>query len=250
MTKKQQQKKTILITPLLLILLNTTPALATSVPLSWFKQGHPLVELGGYQSQPGDAQHINIQTLIGDDFTLKNHQSTHALVGLGMDWDAATKGQTTWRYGLNAYFLTETTVSGQVIQESQFTNLAYSYHVTHLPIYATIKATIPIQSAQHALTLEAGIGPNVMRVSGFNETSLDGGITIPDKAFNSHTQTALSATAGIGFTFNPNGKIPLTCGYRFFYLGEGHLTSATDQISNPLNTGSIYANALLCGLRF
>lgn len=55
-----------------------------------------------------------------------------------------------------------------------------------------------------------------------------------------------SATVGFGVKMNyVFGPAPLECGYRFFYLGQGKLEASSNQALNTLNTGSVYANALL-----
>ena len=65
------------------------------------------------------------------------------------------------------------------------------------------------------------------------------------------TTTAFSATAGIGIKLNNVIKtIPLECGYRFFYLGKGHLNTLSDQVLNTLKTGDDYANAIICAVTF
>lgn len=87
-----------------------------------------------------------------------------------------------------------------------------------------------------------------MRADGFQEHSLDG-ITIPDNIFSSHTSTVFSATVGFGVKMkHVFGPAPLECGYRFFYLGQGNLEPSSNQVLNALNTGSVYANALICSI--
>ena len=81
-----------------------------------------------------------------------------------------------------------------------------------------------------------------------NETSLDG-ITLPDNAFSSRSNVVFSATAGLGLRLNNAfGQVPLECGYRFFYLGQGNFNSKSNQLMNTLTTGESYANALICSV--
>src|SRR5262249_51268278 len=127
-----------------------------------------------------------------------------------------------------------------------FTNLAYEYDVTHLPVYLFAKG---FMNASHdfAITVDAGIGPNFMKAKMHHDTSLDG-ITLPDNAFTgSESTTTLSAMAGIGLRFNVM-QFPLEIGYRFFYLGEGRFHANSPAIQNHLKTGNITAQALILTL--
>lgn len=220
----------------------------SSVP-ALLKAGHPIVQLGGFWSEQGKAQHIDIQGLIGDDFTLRHSQGSNGLVGLGYLIDGEQNPLYKMAYGVNAFYLAPTRVSGQVIQESLFTNLAYHYRLTHYPVYALAKSSIQTRfSQQYAITLEAGIGPNFVQASGFKESSLDGR-TQPDHIFSNHTTATFSATAGIGLKSTPIfGQAPLECGYHFFYLGRGRLDARTNQVLQTLHTGSNYANAVMCSI--
>lgn len=98
------------------------------------------------------------------------------------------------------------------------------------------------------MTLDVGIGPNFMKTNDFKEASL-GSNTLPDTIYSNRTTPTFSATVGAGLRFNQFfGQAPLECGYRFFYLGQGHLNKATNQVNNTLTTGSAYANAVVCSL--
>ena len=111
------------------------------------------------------------------------------------------------------------------------------------------KSTIDLKSPTYALTLDGGIGPNFMHTSGFNETSIPGGYTNPQNIFSSNTTTTFSATVGAGIKVKQFfGQAPLECGYRFFYLGQGHLNVIDNQALNKLNTGQAYANAIICSI--
>ncbi|KTD55876.1 hypothetical protein Lsan_3428 [Legionella santicrucis] len=218
--------------------------------ISALKQAHIVFQAGGYWSHQGKAQHIDIDGLIGDDLTLSKRDGSNGLVGLGYYIDGHNSGRVQFSYGVNFFYLPKTSVSGAVFQEDLFTNLSYGYNLTHYPVYAAVKAKKSLSVPNLFLTVDAGIGPNFMRAGGFSEHSLDGGITTPDNAFSGHTSTTFSTTAGVGLQLaNVFGEMPLECGYRFFYLGQGRLSKNTDQIINNLHTGSSYANAVLCAVR-
>lgn len=223
-----------------------------SIPssISAFKQGHIVFQAGGYWSHQGKAQHIDIDGLLGDKFTLAKRDGSNGLVGLGYFINGQNLERVQLSYGVNFFYLPKTSVSGTVVQEDLFTNLSYGYHLSHYPVYAAAKAKTSLPAPNLSLTVDAGIGPDFMRTGGFTEHSLDGGATIPDNAFSGHTSTTFSATAGIGLQLaKVFGEMPLECGYRFFYLGRGRLSKNTGQIVNNLHTGSAYANAVLCAVR-
>ncbi|CDZ77340.1 hypothetical protein BN59_01623 [Legionella massiliensis] len=223
------------------------PNFLSSLPSS-LKQGHVIIQFGGYWSSQGQAQHINIQDLVGDEFTLTKHKRSNGLVGLGYFLDGQETSFFRMSYGINAFYLAKTGVVGDVIQENLFTNLSYHYNLRHYPVYAIAKSTIKTKFPKYALTLDAGIGPNFIKADGFKEHSLDG-ITIPDNIFSSHSSTTFSATAGFGVRINQVfGQAPLECGYRFFYLGQGSFNKANNQVLNRLKTGSNYANAIICSM--
>jgi hypothetical protein len=212
--------------------------------------GHAVVQLGGYWSIQGKSQHINIEGLIGDTFTVTKDSGSNGLVGFGYFVDGPERGRFDLSYGINAFYMPKTSVSGYVTQEGLFNNLAYGYNTSHFPVYAMAKSTIDLKSPNYALTLDVGIGPNFMKASGFKEYSLDGGVTLPDNIFSSRTSTLFSATAGIGLIRNHVfGNAPLECGYRFFYLGDGaNFNNTTNQVLSTFSTGPMYANAIVCGV--
>lgn len=210
------------------------------------KQGHPVFQVGGFVSNQGQTQNIGIQDLIGDIYTVTDHQDHNALVGFGYLLDGPETKILSMAYGINAFYLAQTSVKGNIIQEHLFTNLSYRYDVAHLPIYLTAKAAFNNISDKYAITLDAGIGPNFIKTKNVDESSLDGGITLPDNAFSGETTTVLSAMVGIGFKINNVFcHVPLELGYRFFYLGEGNFQRNTNQLLNTLKTGNNYAQALI-----
>ena len=187
--------------------------------------------------------------MIGDHFSVNNHNDASGLVGVGYYLDGQRTNRFNLSYGINAFYLAKTGVNGLVTQEQLFTNLSYHYTTTNYPIYFGTKALIKNKkSDRYNITLDAGIGPNIITTSSVNEASLDG-ITIPDKTYSGRTTAAFSAMAGVGIQMNNVfGHVPLECGYRFFYLGRGHFNKLSNQLINTLSTGNSYANALLCTL--
>lgn len=218
--------------------------------LQHLKQGHATVQLGGHWAHQGRAQSfIDIDDLIGDRFTVTSHQSSNGLVGAGYYIDGQEKNAFSMSYGLNFFYLAKTSVKGDVVQENLYTNLSYHYSVTHYPLYAIAKATIDTKSPNHGLTVDVGIGPNFMQTGYVYEHPVEGSISDPDDIFGGRNTTTFSATAGIGIKFNNAfGSSPLECGYRFFYLGQGGFKKQTGQVINTLNTGTAYANAIMCAI--
>lgn len=212
---------------------------------TYLKSGHFSPQLGFVDVSQGQAQHINMQTLIGDDFTVTNKHDQNVLLGLAYLIDGADHGQFHLSYGVDIFYLPKTTVHGNVVQEQLYTNLSYQYGVSHVPIYALAKTDVGFNDSL-SFTADVGIGPNIMQTSHFSEASLDG-ITVPDRIFSGKTNVAFSATAGVGVKINHvfGSSLPLECGYRFFYLGQGHFNVVNTQVLNALRTGSGYANALV-----
>ncbi len=121
----------------------TSPS--SSSLLSTLRQGHFSFEVGSYQATQGKEQHINIQDLIGDTFTVNDHHNTSSLLGLGYFIDGKNRGPLSMQYGVNAFYLTPTSVSGNVIQENLFTNLSYHYSLANYPIYVMAKSNIHLK---------------------------------------------------------------------------------------------------------
>lgn len=212
-------------------------------------QGHPVLQFGEYWSIQGQSQHININNLIGDEYTRDSRSDTNALLGLGYYIDGQEKSIFKLIYGINAFYFAKTGVSGTEIQENLFTNLSYSYYITHYPVYGVAEVLIHEKSSKYALSFDLGIGPNFMRTSNLQERALDGGVTIPNHFFSSKTTPALSAMTGFGIRFqNFLGSAPLNCAYRFFYLGQGTFSKNSDQLLSTLHTGRDYAHALICSI--
>lgn len=216
--------------------------------LSDLKHGHTVVQLGGYWGTQGEAQDISIRYLRGDHYTVNNTTSWNGLFGLGYYINGMDKPRYHLDYGVNAFYLANTRVSGQIIQEQLFTNLGYGYSSQHIPVYFGAKAIIKNQNKRYNITLDAGIGPNFMQVSHYHENPLND-FTIPDNGFSTRNQVTFSAMAGIGLRLNQVfDSAPLECGYRFFYLGQGQFNINNDQVLSALKTGNVFGNALLCSI--
>jgi len=216
--------------------------------LSWPYHGRFVIQAGVFDAHQGENQHIGINGLIGDQFTVTRHNDSNALLGVGYYIDGQPIRNYKMMYGLNAFYLPETTVRGHVLQENIFDNLSYQYRINQFPIYVDAKVLFnPGINWASNLTVDAGLGLNVIRSFDFKEKSLDGGITIPDHPFSDNTTVDFSATIGAGVIFNsmPMTCLPIEIGYRFFYLGEGKFKTATNQINHGLRTGNSYANALI-----
>lgn len=211
--------------------------------------GHFILQAGGFMSNPGESQDVHIRYILGDQYTVNSHQDHKAVFGLGYLLRGFESPALRMDFGANAFYLTKTTVNGEIIQEHQFTNLGYRYEITHIPVYAVVKAAVKNKSDKLALTLDAGLGPNFNKTNRFQEWPINQSDAIPDYAYSGTSNTAFSATAGIGVKINRVlGDIPLECGYRFFYLGNGKFNKRSEQWLTNLDTGSVYAQALICGV--
>lgn len=206
------------------------------------------LQVGFYGASQGKEQNINIQDMTGNRYTVDNDSQIRGLVGIGLYFKGYSQEFFQLSYGVNLFYLGKTTVSGDVVQEQLFTNYTYQYDIQNLPIYVAGKAIIYTKSPAYDITFDVGIGPNFMWTSNYREIPRDS-FTVPDQAFKGASATTFSATVGVGLRLNNILKsMPVECGYRFFYLGEGHLNIANDQYLNNLNTGHTYANALVCSV--
>lgn len=205
------------------------------------------LSVGGFYSSLGKSQNIDIQGNITNQYTVTHTQNYNALVGLGyyVKTDDVNRFNMKMAYGINAYYLANTSVKGHVIQDDVYTNLSYQYNVTHFPVYIAAKAIFE-NATPYNMTLDAGVGPNFMIPSGYHEKSLSP-YAVADKPFIGQSNATFSAMAGIGIRLKDAiAHLPLECGYRFYYLGQGSLTANSNQILDPLRTNNIYTNALLC----
>ncbi|GEM_PF-1841022 len=208
------------------------------------------ISAGGFYSSLGHQQTINIQHVIGEEYTKTSTHNGNALIGLSYDVEVPEYNPENLkiRYGVKANYFGKTSVKGDILQEKLFKNLSYSFNVENIPVYATIKAIYDIPNHDYGITADAGIGPNFMKTSGYNETIIYAD-SLRDNPFSGQTTTTFSATFGIGLQMKHLlEQYPLECGYHFYYLGEGKFQVNSSQILNQLNTGQIYANALTCSI--
>ncbi len=235
---------------LLVALIASSPLIANAnlvdSTTAYLQQGKLSVDVGWFEAHQGESQFIGIQDLIGDRFTLTKQNDNNFLVGAGYFLPAMAMNNINFSYGLNVFYLGDTKVKGNVIQEDIFENLSYRYSITNVPILFSAKAVMQTSYDWLGVNLDVGIGPNVIHAYNFDETSLDG-VTLPDNIFKSNTTADFSATVGAGLTFNNalGCNMPIEVDYRFFYLGEGRLERATSQVSKSLRTGDSYANAVV-----
>lgn len=206
------------------------------------------VSAGGFRSNPKSSQLVAIQGGEQNYYQAYDKQVYDGLVGVGvyMTDNNAQKDRLQMAYGINAYYLANTSVKGYVVQDTSFSNLSFQYTVTHFPIYVASRAIIPYEKHQLDFTVDLGIGPNFMVTSGYNEKRIYP-YSVPDNTFSGTTTGTLSATFGVGIRkHNLQGRFPIDCGYRLYYLGRGALTPNSSQVVDNLLTGNVFANALLC----
>lgn len=230
----------------ILVSLSAVPVLAAeSSSQSFFPKGHLVLQVGAFKAYQGRSQNIGIDSLIGDRFTVTDHTDQNILFGLGYFMDGISREKVNLSAGVNAFFLPYADVKGNVIQEDLFTNLSYRYSIINVPIYLAAK-TLFVMNDKQSVTIDLGVGPNIISTSDFNENSLDGGVTLPDNIFSGKTSVAFSGTVGVGVRFNKVfGSSPLEVGYRFFYLGQGSFKKESSQVLTTLKTGNSYANAIV-----
>lgn len=213
------------------------------------KHGTIPVQVGFFAPNQGQSQNVDIQGLIGNQYTVNHNQGTNGLVGVGYFVDGLEKDRVQLSYGLNGYYFGPASVTGTIIQEHLFTNLAYRYQIQNTPIYFAAKAKVKNNSEKYNIIFDAGIGPNFMRTSQYTEASLTDYSVAASNSFASKNNVAFTAMGGVGLRLNNVfGKAPVECGYRFFYLGQGRLGINNNQILNAIKTGDTYANALVCSV--
>lgn len=220
------------------------------VPVSFaFNKGHFQFHGGIFNATQGKAQDIMINGMAGEHFTVFDRHDTSGLLGIGYLFEGLHNEKVDVLYGLEAFYLFSTSVQGTILQEQLFSNLAYSYKTSHLPIYAKVQAKIPTSSPNFKIYLLGGLGVNFMQTHDYHDWSNDGGITNAENAFSGKNVTNFSATAGFDIAFyQASSGQAVSCGYRFFYLGNGDFTKRSSQFLNTLTTGPITSNAFICTL--
>lgn len=208
-----------------------------------FKNNKWLLEAGGYYAEMGKAQHIDLDAAVGNQYNVSDNNSYNGILGAGFYIGARSVLNHPARYGLQVFYLHRMKVHGTITEENLYTNLSYTYDVNHLPIYAMFKVGNLFNSG---LSTDVGIGPNVMVLKDIKEKSLDGGVTSPDNALGGRAKITYSATAAVYTRIKFSTLYDISCGYRFFYLGEGGFKKLSSQLLNTLKTGQSYAHSLMC----
>lgn len=224
-------------------------ALALATATNFVTANTLILHAGAFDTTQGEAQNIGIQGVIGDYFSLDSSHAQNILLGAGYFFDGAPHNNYQWMYGIDAYYLAQTEVTGKITQENYLTALNYSYYLRNIPLYVATRALVKTHYP-FDVVFDLGLGPNFITAYNFIERPLNS-IAQPDNIFCSHTTTAFSATAGLSLKFSQViGQHPIELGYRFFYLGEGHLNKTSDQVLNTLKTGTNYANAITFSIAF
>ncbi len=202
------------------------------------------LSLGGAHIEQGQEQLINISKTFGNVHTVSQQKDTVFLAGAGYFFDAFSRQTMDVSMGASVYYLNSATVNGLIYLERTFPNLSYQYKTTNVPLYANAKAVLTDQSKRLSFVVDVGVGPNFIKTHDYRESSIDGGVTIPNQAFHGDTQVKFSAMAGIGLRLNQVWKnTALEVGYKYFYLNEGEL-NPRPQVLNHLKTGNADAHAL------
>lgn len=222
------------------LLLSATPLYASAnMP------GHFLLEGGAYYSTAGKSQFVNINGLIGNQFNLTSRNDTNSVFGVGYLFDGLRSGRFGVDYGVNIFYLAKTKVSGTITQENLFTNLAYDYYISHLPVYLFAKGFMDTGYKGLAITVDAGVGANFMDASLYQDKSRDG-VTVPDRAFaGDNTTSNFTFMAGVGVKGKLMHQVPVEIGYRYFDLDSSSLKPRSSQILNKLKTGNTSAQAII-----
>ena len=211
-------------------------------------KGHVLLEAGGYYSTQGTSQFVNVSGLIGNQYNVSNRNDRNAILGLGYLLEGLRDNRYGLDYGINAFYLAKTEVSGTITQENTFTNLSYRYYISHLPIYLFAKGFVLTNYNKLAITFDLGIGPNFMNTNQYHDYPLDS-VTLPDNAYRGNfSQVTLSEMAGVGLRLDMTNRVQMEVGYRYFNLGEGTFNPRTNQILNHLKTGNSTAHAIIITL--
>src|SRR5258708_2722813 len=94
------------------------------------KPGYLVAQIGGFVNSQGETQDINIKSLVGDHFTVENSNDGNVLFGLGYFLNGLDEDKYSLDFGINAFYLSQTTVKGDILQEHLFPNLSYQYNIS------------------------------------------------------------------------------------------------------------------------
>lgn len=208
------------------------------------------VSVGGADVLQGEKQLVNIQNSFGNIYTVDSISKSVFLVGVSALTPVVKKQDSMLlSLGVSAYYLSPSNVQGTIFMEQSFPNLSYRFNTQNIPLYATARGVFRSQQTKPiSLVLDAGIGPNIIKTAGYEEHSLDAGVSIPNQTFSGSSTVKLSAMAGIGVRFvQINEHTTMELGYKYYYLNEGQL-NPRPQVLNHLSTGTINAHALVLTL--
>ena len=203
---------------------------------------------GGYRGTQGTGQHVAINGLVGDYYSVTNPNVSGGIVGLSYYIKSLALDNPDYelQYSISSFFLSSGTVVGYITQENIVTNLKYQYQLSNIPGYLGVKLTKLNEDSRINIAFDLGVGANRVSTSLFYDTRLTA-YSFPDFFFTGASNYTFSITTGLGLRLeNAFGKNPLECGYRFFYLGQGQLDSTNTLVSNGLKTGNNYANVFAC----
>ena len=203
---------------------------------------------GVYLGTQGTGQHVAIDGLVGDYYSVTNPTVNGGIVGLSyyINSLALDNSEYELQYSISSFFLSSTNVGGYVTQENIVTNLKYQYNLSNIAGYLGVKLRKLNEDSRFNGAFDLGLGFNRIEASKFYETSLTS-YTLPDYFFTFAHSYEFSVMTGLGLRLeNAFGKNPWECGYRFFYLGQGQLDPINTLISKGLKTGHNYANVFAC----
>jgi len=240
--------------------ISATPPCAqlASAPLYQYKQPVSLItkpasrykiilQAGAFSSYQGRIQDVYVDDIY-DIYNVNNHEDQNILLGVGYYITGLDKPRYSLWYGLNAFYLAPSMVKGTVVQEGLFPNLSYRYTVTQVPVYLSVKGLIKTPSPKYDITLDAGVGPSIVRTSDIQEYARNPS-SIPEKIFTGTTRVLPSVNAGVGLKMNNLfSKVPVECGYRFFYTAQTKFNNGSIPVSGSVYTGKNFVNALMCSI--
>ncbi len=207
-----------------------------------------LLETGFLTAAPGKTQHIDVTGLSGDRYKADKSYDQNIIFGLSYLVDGPKMSSFNSSYGLSAHYLGRTQSAGLIYIEHLSPSLGYVYNIEHFPVHAIGKIESNKIHDNYTLTAEAGLGPNFLTLSHYQEKSLDS-VTLANIAFKGRSDTVFSANIGFGVkAHNFFDQNPLECGYRLFYLGESKLRKNNSEVLNGLSTGSLYAHSIICSI--
>ena len=199
-----------------------------------------LIDLGYFNAKEGRPQHINMSDLYGNDYTLNATNQQNFLVGAGLFVPSSLQDID---LGLHVYYFNTTGVSGTIVQEGYYTNLAYNYNVINTPIYLSAQKEIHYSKFPTTFLIHAGLGPNIVSLYNYSETPLNN-FSLSSHTFTSSSKTQFSANAGFGIQLSKQFELS----YQFFYLGQSQLRPQNNGVLNALQTTNMYANTLVLSL--